>query len=359
MAWDMYSRLDEDYTMPVVESQSRPKRRKKVSPSLTTDTHTAVPIALHKKFFYDESQTPLVLGFFEVVVHSVLASFLPSEHDTAPLPSETNQLQSVELVSGESATSLVVKQSVAEPFCCCFSVSLNPASRYIQSLAFLVKSRQVCVSAREDQLHDLFALAARVALSGDILVSPMTLTLTVHLVDAAAFAPASSNALGGRGTYGKQVTALVSHLNAPYCPSHLRPASEKNIEPVFLPTFKRIQLFYLTVKELQRRGGAVDELNLGELNAHLPGTCTPSYSMLHTRVYDSRLRCSSCMHTVDADCTDLLGLAGCILFVILYTCFCIFLLHVPCIVYTYAPSAHLICAVECVFCLVVYVCVKA
>lgn len=275
IAWDMHSRLGGAQPMPEVESQSRPKRRKKISPPSKTDTHSTVPIVLYKSTWHDENQTPLVLGFFEVVIHSVLASFLPSEEDNTS-PSKTSQLQSVELVCGgsESAASLMVKQSVAEPFCCCFSVSLNPESRYIQPLASLVKSRQVYVSAREDQLHDLFALAARVALSGDVLASPLSLKLTVNLVDTSSFAPTSSNAPGVRSAYGKQVTSLVSHLNAPYCPSHMRPESEKSVEPVFLPTFKRIQLFYLTVKELQRRREYVemDELNLGELNMHLPGT---------------------------------------------------------------------------------------
>lgn len=276
IAWDLNSRLREADPVSAVENQSRPKRRKRISVPSKTDTHSTVPIALYWSTHHDGNQSPLVLGYFEVVIHSVLTSFLPFEDDSTSTSCETNQsLQSVQLVSGgsESAVSLMVKQTVAEPFCCCFTVSLNPVSHYIQSLASLVKSRLVYVSAREDQLHNLFALAARVALSGDVLATPMSLTLAVHLMDVAAFAPTSSDALGQKSTHSKHLTSLVSHLNPHNCPSHLRPTSDKNVQPVLLSIFKRIQLFYLTIKELQRREGAVDELtNLGELNKHLPGT---------------------------------------------------------------------------------------
>lgn len=262
--------------MPEVESQSQPKRRKKISSAPKPDTHCTVPIALYWRSNHDnESQRPLVLGYFKVVINSVLTSFLSSEEDSPSPPSEENSpIQSVQLVSGnsESSVTLMVKQTVTEPFCCCFNISLNPVSPFVPYLAPLVKSRLVRVSAGEDELHDLFSLAANVTLSGDALSSPMSLTLTVYLMDAAVFAPTSSTTLSQKGAHNKQLISLVSHLNPQDCPSHLRPAAEKNVQPGFLSIFKRIQLFYLTVKDLQRREGAVDGLTeLRELNKHLPG----------------------------------------------------------------------------------------
>ena len=277
ITWDLSSRLGEVDLVSAAEIESRPKRRKKTNSAASkNDTHTAVPVALHWSSQREEGQNPLVLGYFDVVIHSVLTSFLPLEEESDSLQSETHHsVQSVQLVSGssESAVSLIVKQTVAELFCCCFNVSVNAVYHFIQPLASLVRSRLVQVSAREDQLHSLFALAARVALSGNVLTSPMSLTLAVHLMDATAFAPASFDTLGQKGAHSKNLTSLISHLNPHACPSHLRPSAEKSVQPVFLSIFKRIQLFYLTVKDLQRREGAVEELtNLGELNRHLPGT---------------------------------------------------------------------------------------
>ena len=281
-AWDLNSRLGESYPMPEVENQSQPKRRKKISSAPKLDTHSTVPIALYWRNNHDnETQTPLVLGYFKLVIYSVLTSFLPPEEDSPSPPSEENSpIQSVQLVSGnsESSVTLMVKQTVTEPFCCCFNVSLNPVSPFIPSLAPLVKSRLVRVSTAEDELHNLFSLAAKVALSGDALSSPMSLTLTVHLMDATVFAPTSSATLSQKGAHSKHLISLVSHLNPHDCPSHLRPAVEKNVQPAFLSIFKRIQLFYLTVKDLQRREGAVDGLTeLGELNKHLLGMYVHTY----------------------------------------------------------------------------------
>lgn len=268
--------------MPEVENQSQPKRRKKISSAPKLDTHSTVPIALYWRNNHDnETQTPLVLGYFKIVIYSVLTSFLPPEEDSPSPPSEENSpIQSVQLVSGNSeySVTLMLKQTVTESFCCCFNVSLHPVSPFIPSLAPLVKSRLVRVSAAEDELHNLFSLAAKVALSGDALSSPMSLTLTVHLMDATVFAPTSSATLSQKGAHSKHLISLVSHLNPHDCPSHLRPAVEKNVQPAFLSIFKRIQLFYLTVKDLQRREGAVDGLTeLGELNKHLLGMYVHTY----------------------------------------------------------------------------------
>ena len=221
------------------------------------------------------------IGYFKMSAVSVATSFPLHElreGSTGQISDEVNSLQSLEIVAGggEESINLVVQQKVVDPFCCCFSVEFDGNGVDLQSLAHLTKNRVLALTVDEQELNDVFKLSSNTFHAGNPLRSAFSICFLVHLQDSSFQCESVPNGTptGVDGIFtplSKSLATVVAQLNPAFCPAHMQPKGRQDPDTLYLPTFKRIQLFYATTKEFQQQRGCVDEMDVSRLTTLIPG----------------------------------------------------------------------------------------
>jgi SNF2 family DNA or RNA helicase len=276
LSWDSFSKqLDVDIYSQNVHPAN--KRRKKAKPVAEASCRCTVPVSINKEL-RDGLDEDLYLGYFKLSAISVSTSFPLHELGEEDLNGDSDgvdrQVQSLEIVAGDGKENLtlVVKQKVVDPFCCCFCVQFEGNEVDMPSLAHLAKSRVITVTVSEQELNNLFKVSRGVFVAGNPLETPFSVSFLVHISDSYYSMGAGMDETETKifTPMSRNVATVVAQLNPSSCPPHMQSRDESECD-VYLPTFKRIQLFYATVKEIQRRRGCVDEIDVNQMNALIPG----------------------------------------------------------------------------------------
>ena len=257
------------------------KRRKKTKFRPQQVPRYAVPVLVDRSDTGGRDEC-VYIGYFKMSAVSVATSFPlheSTEGSTEQISDEVNSLQSLEIVGGggDESINLVVQQKVVDPFCCCFSVEFYGNGVDLQSLAHLTKNRVVTLTVDEQELNHVFKLSSNTFRAGNPLHSAFSICFLVHLRDSNFQCESVPNGTwtGVDGIFtplSKSLATVVAQLNPAFCPAHMQPKGRQDRDAtMYLPTFKRIQLFYATTKELQRQRGCVDEMDVSRLTTLVPG----------------------------------------------------------------------------------------
>ena len=248
------------------------KRRKSKRKPSQNDTHAILPV-LTEQDLLSKKTSAVCIGSFNLSLTKVTTSFPLDEKEEVPLDTITC-LQTVEIVvTSDKQVMLLVKQLVANPFCCCFQVDVLPSSVSLDAWALLVRSGNVCLIANDSDLHEAFQAAYKVMQKGDQLPSRLAMTLRIYLSDFGPLCSQDPDEEGGKVINFSRWTSLMTYCYPQSVPLHLRPDSSKDVQLV-LPISKRMQIFYEAVKGLKGGRDTVDQMErlpVSSLNASILG----------------------------------------------------------------------------------------